>query len=327
MNILVTSVGSNPSIGIIKALRLAENSFNIHITGIDINPPHLCAGALLVDEFIQVPLVYEREKYRKAILKIVHEKKIDCVFPIHDHELVVIAELKKEFPSLCFWAVNEASVIEICNNKLRANALAAKLGITTPENFTDHKNISAKKFPVIVKPLDGVSSRGICITHNKEQLENFMNNKDEKKYLIQSYISNDAEFTVDAYSTNDGKFYGAIARQRIETKEGIATKGVTVKNDLLIDMTKRFLEAMNYKGIANLQFIRSKGEYYFIEINPRFSGAGIFSIHAGFNSPMFTVMESLNKKLPEFLSLELKYNFYMTRYWQENFSYAAGDIV
>jgi carbamoyl-phosphate synthase large subunit len=327
MNILVTSVGSNPSIGIIKALRLSENSLHICITGIDTNLPHLCAGALLVDEFIQVPAVYEREKYVETILEIIKEKKIDCVFPVHDHELVVIASLRKDFPELCFWAVNEESVIETCNNKILANGLAAKLGILTPESFIDYKNIPPEKFPVIAKPVNGVSSRGMCIANDKEQLEIFMNDKDEKKYLIQSYISNDAEFTIDAYSTYDGKFYGAMTRQRIETKDGIATKGVTIQNDYLIDMTKRFLNEIKYCGIANLQFIQSKGKYYFIEINPRFSGAGILSIHAGFNSPMFTIKESLNEKLQPLSSLNLKYDFYMTRYWQENFSYAAGNII
>jgi len=327
MNVLVTSAGSNPSIGIIKALRLAESIDNIHITGIDINPAHLCAGALLSDEFIQVPSVYEEEKYVDAILRIIKEKKIDCVFPIHDHELTVIASLKKQFPTLCFWAVNDQAIIETCNDKIIATEIAKRLGIKTPETFSGYKNIPEEKFPIISKPLNGVSSRGICIAANKRQLEDFMNRKDEKKFLIQCFIQNDAEFTIDAYSSYTGKFYGAMVRQRIETKDGIATKGVTVNNALLNDMTALYLNEIKYKGIANLQFIRSKGEYYFIEINPRFSGAGILSICAGFNSPLFTIMESRKEVLKPFSELDLKYGLYMTRYWQENFAYAANDIV
>lgn len=328
MNVLVSSAGSNTAIGIIKALRHSSAFDSMSITTIDINPFHLCAGALLADFFYQVPYVYEKEKYTKALLKIVVDQKIDCVFSVHDDEISLQAALKPLHKDLCFWAVNDEDIIATCNNKALANKLAIKLGIKVPETFASVEEVADDKFPIIVKPVNGVSSRGIYIAKNKYQLDEFISGNPGKEYVIQQYIKNDAEYTIDTYSHYLTKtFYGGVVRHRIETKDGIATKAVTLYMPQLLTMAKTYLNALNYQGIANMQFIESSGEYYFIEINPRFSGAGILSIMAGFNTIEFTLKEVLGERLENFADLNIKYNYFMTRYWQEGFAYAAGDSI
>ena len=69
-----------------------------------------------------------------------------------------------------------------------------------------------------------------------------------------------------------------------------------------------------------IQFIVEDGVPYFIEINPRFSGAGILSYYAGLNSPLFTILEAVQSPLfHELKNIPIKKGIFMTRYWNEKF--------
>ena len=117
INVLVTSLGSNTAIGVIKALRCQKD---ITVTGTDSFPAHLSAGSTLVDHFYQVPLAVD-DDYEGQLLRIIKERKVQCVIPIHDLEVMKIAEIAIKFPALTFWAVNSPAIISMCNNKKLIN--------------------------------------------------------------------------------------------------------------------------------------------------------------------------------------------------------------
>ena len=48
-------------------------------------------------------------------------------------------------------------------------------------------------------------------------------------------------------------------------------------------MMRQLLQSQRISVICNLDFKVNNGEYYFIELNVRFAGSGIFSIIASFN--------------------------------------------
>jgi len=68
-----------------------------------------------------------------------------------------------------------------------------------------------------------------------------------------------------------------------------------------------------------MQFIESKGIYYFIEINPRFAGAGILSYKANFNSPYYTILEACGHALPTIEDSNFIFDLKMVRFWEETF--------
>jgi carbamoyl-phosphate synthase large subunit len=331
MNILVTSLGSNPSIGVVKALKYSGIE-GLRIIGTDSNEKHLCAGAAMVDVFYKMPLVSNPQFYEEALLEIIKKESINCVIPIHDLEVEYIASLSEKYPNLTFWAVNNLQIISLCNNKVKANKTAQEAGLLVPtyiEFDPNHSNIDNLRFPIIAKPLHGVSSRGLMVFDKEEDLKNALPvmERSADKYFLQNYLVDVEEYTVDCYSTYKGIFYSGIVRKRIETKSGIATKGVIVKNEDLIIKCENFLNKLKYKGASNIQFLCSKGEYYFVEINPRFSGAGVLSYKGGLNSPYLTIIEALGKELPLPSSLQIHYGLYMTRYWNEEFYDEKGNSI
>lgn len=312
INVVITSVGSNTAISVIKALR--HTFSNVTIVGVDINERHLCAGASLVDFFYTVPGCTYKEAYMKALTSIILQHSIHCLLPIHDLEIELLAQENDQLSINTFVAVNRWSIVEICNNKIKATDAAQAVGLKVPIIYTQPIQF---KFPMIRKPVRGVSSSGITIIPDQQSYVSTDANKD---FFYQEFIRG-IEYTVDAYSTQDGIFYGGIVRQRIETKAGISTKGVTKRNDSLLEGSRKLLDHLKYRGASNLQFIERDGDYYFIEINPRFSGAGILSYEAGFNSPEYMLLEALGLPLPEFSHQKLKYDLYMSRYWQESFTF------
>lgn len=313
MKILITSLGSNTAISVIKGLTIAKCKYELF--GTDTNAYEDCAGASFVDHFFQIAPVTDEVNYEKSILNIIDEYKIDCVIPIHDLEVDCHSILKQKYPELTFWSVNEQSIIKLCNNKFVASIKAKELGINVPQIYTGK---TLDKFPVIAKPIGGVSSIGIRIINIQEEWDVFVANHDLSKFIVQDFIIGQ-EYTVDCFSSYDGIFYGCMPRKRLETKSGISTKGVTVKNEKLQGLCCQFLNAIAYRGACNMQFIESEGTYYFIEINPRFAGAGILSYKANFNSPYFTILEAQNLTLPLIEKLKLNYNMKMVRFWEETF--------
>lgn len=89
---------------------------------------------------------------------------------------------------------------------------------------------------------------------------------------------------------------------------------------LLEELAAKIHRILSFKGASNIQFMVENDEPYFIEINPRFSGGGILSYHAGLNSPLFTTLESIQSPLfDELKNRPIRKGVYMTRYWEEDF--------
>jgi carbamoyl-phosphate synthase large subunit len=309
INVLVTSVGSNTAIGVIKALRYHDN---ISVTGTDTFPEHLSAGSSFVDHFYKVPLALG-DDYESKLISIIQEREIQCVIPIHDIEIKRISEICQKYPKLCFWAVNMPAVIDICNDKRKVNSFLSGHNVSVPDMY---HAINEIVFPVIYKPNEGGSSKGIRVFASMDE---GVSSIDLEKGFLQRMIRGE-EYTVDCYSAYRSDYFNCCVRKRIETKEGISTKGVTMSYPLLEELAERIHQVLHFKGASNIQFMVEDDVPYFIEINPRFSGGGILSYYAGLNSPLFTALESIQS--PQFEELKnkpIRKGVYMTRYWEEDF--------
>jgi carbamoyl-phosphate synthase large subunit len=327
MNILLTSVGSNTAISVIKGLKLS-NILGLRIVGTDTNDRRFCAGSNMVDSFQQIVSVHS-DDYDNAIIKLIQEESIDCVIGIHDLEIEKLSALKAKYPELTFWAIPDQSVIEICNDKDAANEMCSSLGFNVPTVYDSNETKTWSKLPkpIIVKPKRGVSSSGVQIFESFESFVSFNVGGVSKEFIIQELVHGD-EFTVDCYSSYiDGSFVGAVVRKRIETKAGISVKGVVIEDEEIVELCRILLLKLGLRGACNIQFIRSHDKVHFIEINPRFSGAGILSYKAGLNSPLYTITEASGCSLNHFAPISVQYGMSMTRYWQEQFcDYESAPI-
>jgi len=317
MNVLITSFGSNTAIGVAKALKINSD---IKIIGTDSNPVYQCAGYEFADSIIQAPLANEA-RYEIFLLDTIKKYKIDCVIPIHDKEVEIVAQISEQHIDLTNWAVNKISIVKLCNNKKQINNLLHSV-ISVPEVF---KNIDEAKYPFIIKPNQGVSSKDLFIVSDVKNKPALSFNEE---WIIQSFIEG-KEYTVDCYSSYDEQaIFKYAVRERIETKNGMSTKGKIIDIPILGEYCKTIHSVLNYKGVSNIQFIEKNGQFYFIEINPRFAGGGILTYKSGFNFPLFTVLElTKNIDLAEIQNAEISIGNQMVRYLSETFFDSNDNFI
>ena len=79
-----------------------------------------------------------------------------------------------------------------------------------------------------------------------------------------------------------------------------------VKENKIKKIIDQISNKIKFKGLINFQFIKSKKNYFLIEINPRISGSIIFSIKSNFDAINLSIKHLKNKPLKK---NKIKLNF------------------
>lgn len=216
---------------------------------------------------------------------VIHEHDIDVVLPFVDPAIQIAASLKAHLKDV-FIPVSSEAIAEIFFNKHLANQWFVEHCIPVPE--------FKGKLPAIAKPVTGSASKGLVIIESPDVLGEFNSRADRDNFLLQEYVVGD-EYTVDCYADSTGRLIAAVPRKRLEVTGGEATKTVTVHHAAVEVLTQKLFVTRSFIGPITVQFIEDKtsGKVYVMEINPRFGGGALCSIHAGMQSPLYVIQEFL----------------------------------
>ena len=66
-------------------------------------------------------------------------------------------------------------------------------------------------------------------------------------------------------------------------------KSVSVKDDELFELIKRFVKVAGFKGIIDIDIFKVNDEYYISEVNPRFGGGFPHAYECGVNVPRMII--------------------------------------
>lgn len=298
--ILITSVGTSTSIGLIKKIKELGEYI---IYGTDINDYGYTAGSLLVDFYYKVHLATD-SLYMTDLENIIKKEGIDLVIPINDCEIQVLS--KNSF-DLCKIIIPSYVDIKKIANKFICS------------DFLMNKKIDVPKFvnlpyndKYIIRDKFGVGSKGIKICCGSEE------NTITDNQFIQEFI-NGEEYTVDVLNNIDGVPLYIIPRKRLEVKSGVATKVLIENNTELINIVKQILKYYKIPGFCNIQFIHSKydDKYYFIEINYRFGGCSISSLISAPKMIQKFLDVCFNNLNNNAFNEDVNWNLIITRYYQE----------
>lgn len=313
MNILITSAGRRVALvrAFIKELRQVCPEGRVFCA--DINT-ELSAACQVADGFFNVPRVTDPD-YINNLVRICIDNDIKMVVPTIDTELIPLAASKDKFSGRginCI--VSDIELVKACRNKKETNKLFNKLDL----DFAKEQDINNLHYPVFIKPKDGSCSKDIYVVKSEGDFNSdyFTNSN----FMVLEYLDPKChtEFTLDIYFNKESEISCIVPRQRIETRGGEISKGITKKN-FLIDYIKEKLSPINgFYGCVTMQvFVRNETNYvYAIEINPRFGGGYPLSYNSGANYPKWLIEEYfLNKKIDYFSGWEDK--LLMLRYDDE----------
>ena len=270
----------------------------------------------LVSEII-IGLKWNDSNLIKDLSAIIQKKDIQMILAFVDPAVEILPILKHLFPNI-YIPCCSSEISQIMFDKKLATLWFKEHSIPIPKTHTCADPFS---FPLIAKPRKGSASQGLIIINSSPDLENFYNNFDKDKYLIQEYIANGIEYTVDAFVSQKKEIISIVPRIRLEQAGGESIRSQTVHNIEIETLSKNILQNGDFIGPITLQFIENPKTHnlFLMEINPRYGGAVITSFAAGADTTLCLIDECFSRPLKK---LDWKKNILMTRYFKEVIFYA-----
>lgn len=289
-NILITSAGQRVSLLRFFQKELKSVSPDSKVFTVDANTS-LSPACQVADAAFCVPLL-SNDGYMESLKEICSEHEIKLIIPTIDTELRILASRRNELLDLGVdILVSDTEFIEICRDKRKTHVFFKDMGIKVPASI-DKKNPT---YPLFIKPYDGSLSKDIFKIMNSDELTDYHRNNE--KFMFMELIDNTKfkEYTVDAYYNKNGSLICAIPRERIFVRGGEVNKSRTQKNILHDLMFSNLSYIKGARGCITIQFFLNEvtGDFYGIEINPRFGGGFPLSYHAGGNYPKWIIEEYL----------------------------------
>jgi carbamoyl-phosphate synthase large subunit len=277
VTVLVSGAGGAAAISTIKALR--SGGFDGRIVATDAEP--LSAGLYLADGFHVVPKAKD-PAFFPAVRKLIEDERIDVIFPTSGFDIYEFARRKRELEAIgVVVAMSDSDAMQTCENKWEFY-LKTQGVFPLPETGRDAGTWT--RFPCFVKPIFGKGSRGTHRCDAREELE--FHTLHARDLLIQEYLPGE-EYTVDVLSDLAGAPILAVPRARLETKDGISSKGRVFHDEEMERLCLDLARHLGLKGPTCMQLKRDeRGQPKFMEVNPRIGGGSIFTTLAGVNIPM-----------------------------------------
>ncbi|HKL42459.1 MAG TPA: ATP-grasp domain-containing protein [Clostridia bacterium] len=247
------------------------------------------------------PALYDAEKhfivprmndngYLDIILNICKENNIKGVLSLIDPELSLLAENTDAFLEMGTTPIiSDYDLVEMCFDKYQFYEFLIENGFKTIRSYVNkelfYKDIDAGliEYPVFVKPVRGSASINISKVTTKEEIELLFSRYDN--LMIQEFMDG-IEYGADTYIDMISSEPVAIfTKEKIKMRAGETDKSVSVKDEELFDLIKRFVKVAGFKGIIDIDIFKVNGEYYISEVNPRFGGGYPHAYECGVNIP------------------------------------------
>jgi carbamoyl-phosphate synthase large subunit len=311
MNILITSCSKK--VLLVKSFKTYLNNMGglIYATDININSPAL----YFADDYFLCPRS-DNPKFIEFLLNNCKKFNIGLLIPTSDRELKIFAENKKKFKDIGVKVmICSVKSLEICQNKKKFIDFCLKNTIPVPKTY-DSKG-SVNTFPVFSKPITGSAGKGIQKINNKEDLDNINFNKN----LVQEFIDW-KEYTIDYLSDFEGNYINCIPRERVNVVNGESCVSQIYDNKKIKNLCKILGNKLKLIGHNTLQCFCNGNNIKFIEINPRFGGAGNLGINAGLQSPKILIDLMYHNK---FNISKTQNDLLMLRYSSDVFGYIENN--
>ncbi|MBU3663356.1 MAG: ATP-grasp domain-containing protein [Bacteroidetes bacterium] len=301
-----------PGIPVIRGLK-ESTQFDVRIIGLSYE--NLEPGLYLhnlVDKSYSIPLPSAgMDSLLQRLLYIHSIEQLDVIIPNFDAELHSFIKLspilKRDYgiasflPDLETFESRHKSVLYEFGEKNQVKVPQSKMVFSANEILAIGANFG---YPLVVKGKYYDAS----IAATPEQAVNYFHkiaNKWGLPIILQEFVSGN-EVNVTAIGDGKGNCIGAVPMRKLYiTDKGKAWAGISLLDDELITITNRVISNSKWRGGCELEFIKSKaGEYYLLEMNPRFPAWVYLAVGCGQNHPEALVSMALGLEVKPYQSYE-----------------------
>jgi len=249
--------------------------------------------------------------FLERIRYINNKEDIDVLIPNLDAELQTVMISEKELNEMGIKTLLPTLKQFEERHKSELEKFGEKYDIKVPRSFplsgiNDINRIPKEfEFPLMVKG----KFYDAYIAYNKEQVINHFNKISAQwgvPVIVQEFVKG-TEVNVIALGDGNGNTIGAVPmRKQYITDKGKAWGGITIADQNMIELTKKLISAVKWRGGMELELIKTiNNEYYLIEINPRLPAWLYLAVGAGQNLPEAMLLMALGEKVEPYTTYDV----------------------
>ena len=301
-----------PGVAVIRGIRDCED-FDVRIIGLSyesLEPGIYMEG--IADKVYQIPYPAAGSESLLGRIEYIHAiEKIDVIVPNFDAELHNFIKISDRLKSMGIGTFLPSLEQFEARDKINLFKFGEKHDLLVPRDKTIY-DISelpavAKEFeyPIVVKG----KYYEATVAYTLEQAQKAFHKLNAKwglPIIVQEFITG-TEVNVAALGDGEGNTISAVPMRKLFiTDKGKAWAGITIEEDALIDLSKKFIAATKWRGGFEVEIMLTKdGKPYIMEVNPRFPAWIYLTVGAGQNQPASLVKMALGQKVEPFTSYEV----------------------
>ena len=283
MRVFITDISGNKSIVVARALWGVPG---LEILGGD----HRGFARRLHTRYAPRPLIYPNpatspDRFVKELSRLIVDKRIDHVIPVNTTELRALMPHRDRLHGALDY-MGDPALFRRLDDKEELSRLTQELGLPVPRHY--HLENAIDRFPLVFKPSESSSARGVRYIHNARELESLRAGHRGERYVLQEYVTGfGAGYSV---LCREGKILAACGHRR--RAEWPVTGGSSMirsyfEHPEMERIAARVIEHTRWSGVAMFEFkITPQNEARLIEVNPRMWGSLYQSIASGVNFPL-----------------------------------------
>jgi len=300
-----------PGVAVIRAIRECTD-FEARIIGLSYEAlePGLYMHDL-VDKTYQIPYPSGGTDSLMARLEYIHDQeKLDLIIPNFDAELFNFIKLREKLASMGIHTFLPDLIHFEARDKLKLYDFGKKHGFLVPKDRILHEFRELKKleeeleYPVVVKGkfYDAV------IANSYDQVEKAFLKILAKwglPIILQEFVKG-TEINIAVLGDGKGNAISIIPMRKLYiTDKGKAWAGITLDDERLMVLARKFTEATKWRGGCELEvMLTDDGKPFIMEVNPRFPAWIYLTAAAGQNQPASLVKMAMGEKVEPFTDYE-----------------------
>ena len=301
-----------PGVAVIRGIRDCHD-FDVRIIGLSyesLEPGIYMEG--IADKVYQIPYPAAGSESLLGRIEYIHAiEKIDVIVPNFDAELHNFIKISERLKAMGIGTFLPSLEQFEARDKINLFKFGEKHDLLVPRDKTiyDLSELPqvAKDFgyPFVVKG----KYYEATIAYTLEQAQKAFHKLNAKwglPIIVQEFITG-TEVNVAALGDGEGNTISAVPMRKLFiTDKGKAWAGITIEEDRLIDLSKKFISATKWRGGFEIEIMLTQdGKPYIMEVNPRFPAWIYLTVGAGQNQPAALVKMALGQKVEPFTSYEV----------------------
>jgi predicted ATP-grasp superfamily ATP-dependent carboligase len=296
--VLVTDAGRGSALSIIRAL----GRRGIEVVAADANE----RSAGFVSRYATDRLVYPHPATRSneavdALLTAAKKHRIDLIVPVGEDFVLLLSRARRRFAGITTLALPDEESLAATHDKHATIQLAKRLGVPTPRTFLvetaadAERRVSEFSWPIVLKPQASRSMRNgqvddFCVTYARDlpalvgEMRTF---EGRSPVLLQEYCEGEAHGV--GLLMNGGNPLLAFQYRRLRewpTTGGPSSFRESVPLErTLFDYSVGMLGALNWTGLAMVEFKLTADGPRLMEINGRIWGSFALAVKSGVDLP------------------------------------------